>query len=85
MQQLTVQGAGYATQHNYDSLNRRVNTLDARSGLVQFEYAASGELTALTDPINAQTRYDRDGLGQVLTLREVHHLTLPDAEHFDEL
>ena len=69
VQQLTVQGAGYATQHNYDSLNRRVNTLDARSGLVQFEYAASGELTALTDPINAQTRYDRDGLGQVLTLR----------------
>ena len=69
VQQTAASGLGLATQHQYDKLNRRTATTDARAGVTQRDYSARDDLTALTDAINAQTGYDRDGLGQVLMLR----------------
>ena len=66
MQQQAAAGSGLATQHQYDKLNRATLTVDARAGLTRRTYSASDDLTALTDPINAQTLYGRNGLGQVV-------------------
>ncbi len=61
--------SGLATSHGYDTLNRLVSTTDARGAVTLRGYAGSDDIRTVLDPVLARTDYERDGLGQLATLR----------------
>ncbi|MFT3820164.1 MAG: RHS repeat-associated core domain-containing protein [Rubrivivax sp.] len=63
-----VAGFGFETVNGYDALGRRKNTVDAKSGLIEFGYSGQGELTSVKDPRSLLTQIPRDGLGQAKQL-----------------
>jgi RHS repeat-associated protein len=61
-----VEGYGtlnYATTHEYDSLNRRFKTTDAKNKPTLFTYNGREDLTQVRDPRQLDTFYPRNGLG----------------------
>jgi RHS repeat-associated protein len=66
-----VEGEGslnHATTHEYDRLNRRKKTIDARGKDTLFDYNGREDLTLVTDPRGLATQYPRNGLGDVTGL-----------------
>jgi YD repeat-containing protein len=53
----TIDQLGHKTTQVYDSLNRRTQTIDARSGIVTVSYDANDNLVSLTDPVHNQTQW----------------------------
>ena len=60
-----VTGMGFSTASSYDSLDRRKDSIDARSKTTNFEYNGRQDLIKVTDPRRLVTSYPRDGLGNV--------------------
>lgn len=67
----TIDGLGHQTDHEYDPLNRLVESLDALTprGNTQFGYDARDNLTRVTDPKGLVTEYVYDGLSNLRELR----------------
>ncbi len=57
---------GNATGHQYDSLNRLLQTVDALSGTTAYGYDRNDKLTQVTAPNGAATGYETDDLGNLL-------------------
>lgn len=68
-----VSGLGFVTTHRYDTLNRLMDSTDARSGVIRLNYSGRDAVTQVTDPRNLVTQYARNGLG------DVHSLVSPDT------
>ena len=63
-----VANFGFETKGSYDSLNRRKNATDAKSGITAFGYDGLGRTTSVLDPRQLPTQYPRNGLGDVKQL-----------------
>ena len=56
-----------ATQHDVDSLDRLIVTIDALSGVTSYEYDVNDRLDAVVAPNDAITEYVYDDLGNLLS------------------
>lgn len=56
-----------STTHDYDPLNRLMQSVDALSGTTAYDYDVNDRVTLVTAPNNAQTSYAYDDLGNLLT------------------
>ena len=57
---------GRSTQFRYDSLNRRVEMIDARGGASTSRYDAVGNLVSQTDALGRVTQHDYDALNRLV-------------------
>lgn len=62
-------GQGNATQHQYDARNRPHTSIDARGGVIRRNHDGNDRIAIVTDPVQAVTTYNRDGLGQLIRLQ----------------
>jgi RHS repeat-associated protein len=56
------------TDHDYDPLNRLVQTVDALSGITEYGYDKNDQLTSVEAPNGATTTYVYDDLGNLLSV-----------------
>jgi len=61
-------GYGFETSHDYDRLDRRYQTTDARGKRTGFAYTGRDDLTQVTDPRRLVTSYPRNGLGDTTAM-----------------
>ncbi|GEM_PF-973907 len=59
-------GSGVSTNHNYDALNRLVETVNNLSGVTSYDYDVADRLIQAKAPNNATTQYQYDDLGNLL-------------------
>ena len=60
--------ADIITSHDYDRLNRRFKTTDARGKATSIDYNGREDPVRVTDPRNLITQYPRNGLGDATSL-----------------
>jgi RHS repeat-associated protein len=56
---------GRNTMNQYDSLNRLIQTTDAKGGVAHFGYNANNKLASVQDPLSLATTYVHNGFGDI--------------------